>query len=101
MIKRKRVTKSLVESKGDNWLSEKFPRRLHPPKSKHIRYIPKGATRSACVYCSIQFAREKEKDPKLEYQKEVKRTRHICSYCQEYLCKNHFDVFHEPDVRRG
>ena len=101
MIKRKRVTKSLVESKGDNWLSEKFPRRLHPPKSKHIRYIPKGATRSACVYCSIQFARKKEKDPKLEYQKEVKRTRHICSYCQEYLCKNHFDVFHEPDVRRG
>ena len=59
MIKRKRVTKSLVESKGDNWLIEKFPRRLHPPKSKHTRYIPKVATRSACVYCSIQFARKK------------------------------------------
>lgn len=54
---------------------------------------PKPTPRS-CVYCSYEAAIAKimETEPPM-----IKKTIKKCNYCQDYLCKHHFNAFHQRD----
>jgi hypothetical protein len=51
-------------------------------------------TPKACIYCSYEIALQKGIGviPTRPVPKKIKRR---CSYCQVFLCKEHFDVFHD------
>ena len=47
-----------------------------------------------CIYCKHLELLEKDHDPDCEPRK-IKRPKYICNTCKVYLCKEHFDAFHE------
>ena len=73
---------------------DSFPLRLDLPKSLHRRVKGKVHSRSSCVYCAMLY-KQKENDGTEIWWKSVKRTNQMCYYCNEYLCRDHFDLFHE------
>ena len=77
-----------------------FHKRLDAPKVMHhrVKKVKDAKTpggRSSCVYCAIEYALDKQKGKKVTFDKAVKRTDMVCEYCNEPLCKAHFEPFHQ------
>ena len=62
---------------------------------KKVKDAEKPGGRSSCVYCAIEYALDKQKGKKVTFDKAVKRTDMVCEYCNEPLCKAHFEPFHQ------
>ena len=88
-----------------------YPERLKGLKKDHVRVKSnmKGLSgkverqAKACVYCLIEFKKKakdqagNDNESAKTWDKQVKRTEFFCSFCKVYLCKNHFNAFHEDD----
>ena len=73
---------------------DSFPLRKELPRALHRRVKGNVASRSSCVYCAWLYSQNKNDGDK-NWTKTVKRTNQMCYYCNEYLCKEHFDIFHD------
>ena len=83
-------------------LFDKFPRQT----TDILKYVPSSIgykKRGPCVWCQIMFQESKKTGEVVQWQHEIKRTSHICLKCTEnspngttcFLCKEHFDAFHD------
>ena len=84
-------------------LPDEFPDRKKKPRALHTRIAAPSQKVGACVVCSLIYMKRQEDGEDVSYQKEVKRTKHVCSVCSRFdqngkacfLCANHFDCFHD------
>ena len=65
------------------------PSYLHQQKSTNNRL-----RRGACIICRINRNEEKHNSTKT-YNQSVKRVMSYCVHCEVFLCKDHFDTFHD------
>ena len=95
--KRKRI--SCKHSTRD--LQAKFPFRTHRPLVDHVR--TSVGKRGGCVVCTMLYYENLKRGEHVEWDREVKRTSSVCSYCSGngdayepcFLCKDHFRTWHE------
>ena len=95
---RKRCRMSNLES----MLSD-FPERLRMPRNLHQPMKKDQKSNGACVWCSAFYNKKKKSNTALLWDKEVCRTKTICSFCSEqnkkythcFLCSEHFRQFHD------
>ena len=78
-----------------------FGERFTRPRSLHVPVSAPNNSRSRCVWCKVLWAEKESNGIVGDYQKEVKKTRKICSFCSTkvnkcFLCDEHFSLFHDP-----
>ena len=69
----------------------------HVPITDEALLLPKPTPRT-CVYCAYELAMAKILGTELPTPK---KTIKKCSYCQDYLCKHHFDAYHERNTMQS
>ena len=98
--KKQRYTRTRMSGSSDELLNNFLKRKNE--NGNHIRVLGPDGKIGSCVMCRILCQVRKECGEKFNWQKEVKRTAHVCSCCSDisdaskccFLCKQHFDVFH-------
>ena len=70
---------------------------LLPPQEDHHPVRAEGAPQ-LCVYCCYLKSLTKGAGGR---PKEPSKSKFYCYACGDYLCKEHFDVFHEKDDENG
>ena len=69
--------------------------RLLGKKEDHTVTIYKNNVQQQCQYCSFLAAVDRKN--KTEEPHKVKRVARMCVACNVYLCKDHFNVYHDKD----
>ena len=77
-----------------------FPNRFSRPRSLHVPVSAPDGSRGRCVWCKVVHAEKVGNNLDTNYQKEVNKTRTVCSYCSTkkvncHLCDDHFSLFHD------
>ena len=94
--------KKVSKEKPDSIFSI-FGERFTRPRSLHVPVSAPNNSRSRCVWCKVLWAEKESNGIVGDYQKEVKKTRKICSFCSTkvnlcFLCDEHFSLFHDPST---
>ena len=67
-------------------------KRFDKPKELHVATTAPGNKQRECIYCRYLKAKQQISGEQVTIK--VKEPSRMCSYCQEHICKQHFDVYH-------
>jgi len=67
---------------------------LVDPEANHIKTVHESKTSRCCVYCSYLRAKQKHDGTPEDQLIKIRRIRRWCPICKEYICKVHWNDYH-------